>query len=225
MRIHPLKLGHERLTPAKARIIAHLIGDGCACRSGSDYHIKYASNDEALLEQFSKDMCFAYGLRTKRYLERSGKTGKPLPLVHARSKRAFLDLMQYSSFYSREWIVPADIQQGNPEIRRAFLQAFFDDEGTAFLVKGRLMIRAYSINKPGLIAVQRMLSDCRIETRLRSGFGMRRNVYGIEIIDQERFAARIGFSLKRKQDILLAELFFIREEKVPPPRLEPGTPP
>jgi len=40
MRIKNLKIGFDRLTKEKARIIAHLIGDGCAFISNHDYNMK-----------------------------------------------------------------------------------------------------------------------------------------------------------------------------------------
>ena len=36
-----LREGFKELTAAKARIIAHLIGDGCVYKSNHDYNIKY----------------------------------------------------------------------------------------------------------------------------------------------------------------------------------------
>lgn len=41
MRIKKLKYGFQKLTKEKARIITHLIGDGCAFISNHDYNIKY----------------------------------------------------------------------------------------------------------------------------------------------------------------------------------------
>ncbi len=41
MRIKKLKSGFEKLTKEKARLIGHLIGDGCVYKTGSDYNIKY----------------------------------------------------------------------------------------------------------------------------------------------------------------------------------------
>jgi len=93
MRIKNLQIGYENLTPAKARVIAHLIGDGCVYRSSeTNYVIKLEVTDPESLDQFETDLISVYGLKPTRGTNRSGKTGKPIPFVSLLSKRAYDDL-------------------------------------------------------------------------------------------------------------------------------------
>lgn len=47
-----------------------------------------------------------------------------------------------------------------------------------------------------------MLLDFKIESKIDSGFGSKRNVYGLVIKDIDSFRKKIGFNLKRKMDKL-----------------------
>ena len=62
MKTKQLKPGYEKLTSAKARIIAHLIGDGAHFKTNSDYVMKYEVRDIESLQQFNDDLIEVYGL-------------------------------------------------------------------------------------------------------------------------------------------------------------------
>ena len=62
MRIKKPIKGYEKLSVEKARIVGHLIGDGCVYRSNHDYNMKYEVIDAELLHQFHDDMLSVYGL-------------------------------------------------------------------------------------------------------------------------------------------------------------------
>ena len=95
MRIKNLKKGFEELTKEKARLIAHLIGDGCVYKVKTNYNIKYEVKDKELLQQFEEDIVSVYGLPVIKGFNPSGKTGELIPLVLLRSKKAFEDLKKY----------------------------------------------------------------------------------------------------------------------------------
>ena len=59
-----------------------------------------------------------------------------------------------------------------------------------------------SINLSGLKQIQRMLVEFDIGSKIGSGYGSRRNVYALIIIDLKRFHDKIGFNLNRKQERL-----------------------
>jgi len=130
MRIKKLKDGFGKLTASKARLIAHLIGDGCVYKCRTDYNIKFEVKDLDLLQDFEKDLLAAYRLKPTNGLNPSGKTGVLIPYVRLRSKKAFEDLKTYCEFDSRHWTVPIQIKNSNPRIKREFLRALFDDEGS-----------------------------------------------------------------------------------------------
>ena len=202
MRIKELKPGFEQLTKEKARLIGHLIGDGCVFQSKTDYNIKYEVTDPELLQQFERDLVSVYGLPPTKGVNPSGKTGRLIPLIRLRSKRAFEDLKRYCEFGSAVWRVPTEIRVADPAIQTEFLRALFDDEGSVVPQGKYFQVRLYSINRNGLLQIQELLSAFFISSKLVPGYGAKRNVYGLRINERLRFSALIGFSLKRKQQKL-----------------------
>src|SRR3989338_4263772 len=180
MRIKKLKYGFQKLTKEKARIIAHLIGDGCAFISKHDYNMKYEVSDKESLVSFENDMTQVYGLTLMKGSKPSGKTGKPIPFVRLRSKLAYEDLLKYSSsYFSRDWKIKRKLLNSPREIKREFLKAFFDDEGSVFKQKNKGVVRLYSINLNGLKQIQKMLMEFNITAKICSGYGSKRNVYAL----------------------------------------------
>jgi len=221
MRIKKLKLGYENLTEDKARIIAHLIGDGCVYRSGlTNYIMKLEVKDEESLIQFEKDLITVYGLKPLRGFNPSGKTGELIPFVLLRAKRAYEDLLSYCDFRSATWFVPAEIFNANLSIKKEFLRALFDDEGTAIRIGKRVEIRLYSINYNGLSQIQLLLQDFDLQSKMRTGYGCKRNVYGLIMLDSHSFGKKIGFNLQRKQSKL--EETGERENTSPSPASPPS---
>jgi intein-encoded DNA endonuclease-like protein len=203
MRIKLLQAGYEKLTPAKARLIAHLIGDGCVYRSSkTNYVIKLEVKDVESLNQFEEDLIKVYGLKPTRGTNRSGKTGRPVPFVSLLSKKAHDDLLTYCDFRSSTWSVPTKILSASSPIKREFLRALFDDEGTVVRDRKRAIIRMYSINFNGLLQVQQILQEFGLESRIKAGYGLKRNVFGLIPKNTKSFAEKIGFNLSRKQPLL-----------------------
>lgn len=199
MRIKSLKKGFEKLTKEKARIIAHLIGDGTLYKTSHDYVLKYEVNDEELLIQFENDIKKVYGLNTTHYFNPSGFTKKPIKAVRLRSKLAYEDLLRYATYFSKDWKLKDEFLKSDKKIKREFIKALYDDEGS---VKSRYELALYSINKEGLLQIQIMLKEFEINSRISSGYGLKRNVYAIIISDFIKFNKEIGFNLKRKQEKL-----------------------
>ena len=199
MRIKELKKGYEKLTERKARIVAHSIGDGYIGISKHDYNIKYEVSDPELIDSFKKDLIEVYGLKVTDGFNKSGKTDKMLPFVRLRSKLAYEDLQRFASYYSSDWKIKKPILRAKKYIKREFLKALFDDEGSVIPIGKGGLVRLYSINKKGLEQIIFLLKEFKIESFLVSGFGLRRNVYGLTIKDLKLFLKEIGFNLKRKQ--------------------------
>lgn len=202
MRIKKLKPGFEKLTKEKARIIAHLIADGCAFISKHDYNMKYEVSDRELLSSFEKDMIKVYGLDLIKGYNPSGKTGKPIPFVRLRSKLAYKDLIKYAAYFSKDWRIKDKVLNSSRGIKREFLRSFFDDEGSVVKQGNYGIIRLYSINLEGLKQIQKMLNEFEINSKIDAGFGLKRNVSAVVIKDLKQFQKKIGFNLKRKQEKL-----------------------
>ncbi len=198
MRINRLNEGFENLTKEKARLIGHLIGDGCVYKTKTNYYLRYEVTDLDLLEQFENDLSIVYGTPIKKGVHESGKKkGKFIPFAYTRSKLAFNDLKKYCKFSSTKWFVPRQIFETNKEIKREFLRALFDDEGSVIPPKD-LCVRLYSINKTGLQQIQKILEEFEIKSKLREGYGSKRNVYAIVVKEVKQFHNTIGFSCRRK---------------------------
>jgi len=198
MRIKKLKKGFEKLTKEKARIIAHLIGDGAHYKTKHDYVLKYEVSDEELLKSFESDLIKTYGLKPSYEYNKSGKTSKLISFVRLRSKLAFYDLLRYATYFSKDWRIKPLLINSSNIIRKEFLRSLFDDEGSVINQGKNKIIRLYSINLNGLKQVKDMLLIFKIDSKIVSGFGFRRNVYGLVINDIESFQKKIGFHLKRK---------------------------
>ena len=205
MLIKNIKHDSHILTPQKARIIARLMADDCLYKFKSNYTLKYEVSNEELLKQFEQDVLYVYGLRTKRYLNESGKKkGKLIPFVLVRSIKAYNDLLRYSSsYFSDKWIVPKEIFESSLEVKREFLRAFFDDEGSIVKLKGRpCYVILYSINLKGIGQISLLLKDFGINSRIKNGYGLGRNVFGLIVKDVKLFADSIGFYSKIKRNKL-----------------------
>lgn len=120
MRIKKLKKDFEKLTKEKARIIAHLIGDGAHFKSNHDYNLKYEVSDIELLKSFETDLIKVYGLRPTKGYNKSGKTGKLIPFVRSRSKLAFYDLLRYATYFSKDWKIKPLLINSSNIIRKEF---------------------------------------------------------------------------------------------------------
>ena len=204
MRTKNLKVGFEILTPAKARLIAHLIGDGSVYQSNHDYNIKYEVKDTESLNSFEKDIVFVYGLKLTKGFKESGFTGKPIPFLRLRSKLAFQDLHRYATYMSKDWKIKKELLLATKEIKKEFLKAFFDDEGSITNEGKKGIVKLYSINLTGLKQIQKILLEFNIDSSIRSGYGQRRNVYGLIIKELIIFSDSVGFSLTRKQEKLIS---------------------
>ena len=202
MRIKKLKHGFQGLNKQKARVIAHLVGDGCVYKVKSNYWIRYEVKDNYLVDSFAKDIISVYGLPVTRGLNESGKKpGNFIPFVCIRSKLAFEDLKKYCEFSSAKWFVPNRILEAEATIKVEFLKALFDDEGTVITNRNK-EVRLYSTNFKGITQIQKMLIELGIVSRITSGYGSKRNVYGLIVRDLRKFHNTIGFNLARKQEKL-----------------------
>lgn len=118
------------LTVEKVRIIAHALFDGSVTVDDADYAIKYTNASWGLIRQFIGGMRKIYGMEPRDVRFNKGKN-HPWWEVKYRSKRVVEDLLRYSISYSTSNNVglPKGVAR-NREFIRAFLRAFWDDEGS-----------------------------------------------------------------------------------------------
>ena len=198
MRTKQPKANYEFLTKEKARLIAHLIGDGAHYKCQSDYNIKYEVTDQELLDSFKSDLVYVYGLNPFEGTNPSGKTGRLIPYVRLRSKMVFEDLLRYADYFSKDWQIKSPLLNAEQEIIIEFLRALFDDEGSVIPQGKKAIVRLYSINAKGLEQVRNLVKKLGIESKIVPGFGARRNVYALTIKEIKGFDQKIGFNLSRK---------------------------
>lgn len=152
-----------QMTPALARIQAHVCGDGHlfavrekdhygylkAYRTGyyrCRYGFAYTNLNGRLIHSFMVDVREVFGL-TPRYQPKYWR-------VTVRSKAAWELLKHLGAGKSRTWSIHPDILNAEDAIAAAWLRAFFDDEAH-FVPHGG--IRTRSVNRPGLEQAASML--------------------------------------------------------------------
>lgn len=152
-----------KLTPEKASLIGHFIGDGSVMKKS--YAIRYANTCPKLIEKVSKLFADVYGLHG--HISQRGKT----LYVDWNSKEAWMDLKRYTNYECRKWRVPAEILE-NPELLGPpFLRALFDDDGCVALCSSpkhrawQRWVCLRSINATGCEDVIRLLSSLGIYAR------------------------------------------------------------
>jgi len=151
------------LTPAFARIHAHICGDGHlfaykerdhygylrAYRTGyyrHRYGFAYTNLNVRLIKSFMDDARAVFGL-TPRYTPKCWR-------VTVRSKAAWELLTRLGAGKSRAWFIHPEILEASNTIVAAWISAFFDDEAH-FVPRGGIRVR--SVNRPGLEQVAFML--------------------------------------------------------------------
>ncbi|MBI2884728.1 MAG: hypothetical protein HYY15_00975 [Candidatus Omnitrophica bacterium] len=152
-----------QVTPALARVHAHVCGDGHlfaykerdhygylkAYRAGyyrRRFGFGYTNLRVGLLQSFMHDVGEVFGL-TPRHEAKYHR-------VVVRSKAAWELLQNLGAGKSRNWWIAEPILSAPDEIVKAWLQAFFDDEA-CFVPNGGIRVR--SVNRPGLEQVASML--------------------------------------------------------------------
>ena len=152
-----------QMTPALARIHAHVCGDGHLIykREKDDYGylkpyrqgyyrkryaIAYTNKNPVLIHEFTCDAQQVFGLRPQYQASKW--------VVVVKSKAVWELMKRLGAGKSREWSIGSDIVQGPIEVQAAWLRAFFDDEAH-FVPKGGIRVR--SVNRPGLEQAASML--------------------------------------------------------------------
>jgi hypothetical protein len=209
-----IKSSAKGMTPAKARVIGALMGDGYVkeyirknktiqvtkdrtyfrCYRSRRTKVNYYSTEPSLIKQFSKDIFKVYGLKAKHYPKKFE--------VAVDSSKVFEDLTKYK-FGTFRWEVPIEILNGNDEIKCAWLQGFCDAEATVDIwSKGCPRIKISTSNLKGAYQVMNLLSSLGIHTTLQGPYT---GCYRICINrrgSMESYYNLINFNHEKKKQIL-----------------------
>lgn len=153
------KFNNEQLK-AFARINAHLCGDGCiSCYETGEkdrknrIEIGYINTNNKLLKEFREDMETCFGVRMVHYPKQVRVTVKSIRIGRI--------LLSLGSYKTREWRVPAFVQNSSTEIKLEWIKAFCHDEG--YVPEGKTIIRIKSMNEKGLFDMQELLQGMNID--------------------------------------------------------------
>ncbi len=176
----PFKYTHpEKMTPALARIHAHVCGDGCIYVSRKsdaygpwakyrkklfrvEYRTKYSNNNLELLKEFKDDIKCVFGLDGDKIYRNEAQV---------RSTRIYKFLKSMGAGKSREWYIPELILDASKVVKKNWIRAFFDDEAY-FNDGGRIRVKCN--NKKGLLQLTQMLQEfvpCNFNPKTGSYWG------------------------------------------------------
>lgn len=166
--------GGMKVTLEMARIHAHLCGDGCVYVSNENrspgsllshprkkltrtmWILCYTNTCPALLKEFDNDMERTY-TRKAQYVK--GKCE-----IRYRGTKYIAENLQLREKNSRNWKIPHFITHSSVGIRKAWVRAFFDDEATIAIDRKAILVS--SVNKNGLIQIQRMLKPLGMQAKV-----------------------------------------------------------
>lgn len=182
-----------------ARFIAHVQGDGCF--SPERNLVRYFNQEMDLINDFkeSAEKCFEVSCN-KVY------AGRTCFHIGFRNKRV-ADLIKEYSFGSETWFVPKFVFEGSQAVIASYLQAFFDDEGSAIFQKRELgydrAVQMQSINGKGLLQLRDLLKSIGIVSNFHGPYKLK--YFELKITGKENlkeFFKKVGFVHKRKMKTL-----------------------
>ncbi|MEW6102132.1 MAG: hypothetical protein AB1481_07590 [Candidatus Omnitrophota bacterium] len=152
-----------KMTPALARIHAHICGDGnlfkskekdCYGYMGSyklnryryRYGLGYTNMNRELIREFMEDTKRTFGL-TPYYRNN---------YVKIKSGNIWALMQELGAGKSRDWFISSKIMRASRRIKKSWIRAFFDDEA-CFNAGGRIRVR--SVNRKGITQLMRMVRE------------------------------------------------------------------
>lgn len=215
----PIPESARKLTTEKAFILS-VIGprDGSLSQTPPSLcpnAIKLSVTDKDFADEFKRCLEFVYRITPSKYKElprrrspllngRKVQGKKVMYITQLYSVEVGKDLLSYGvSFREGTWRIPQAIKEAPLKIKGAYLQGFFDSQGS---VTGRpkdvaRYIRGYSKNEGGLEEIVELLKSLGIASKLKRGW--RGGIPYVLIagrINLKRFAELVNFSIKRKKE-------------------------
>jgi transposase len=150
-----------KLTPDLSSIIGHLFCDGSVSISKEGYvQVHYYNTNKVLLESFKKNAKEIFGNIHMYQSRNKGVDFVRLPSVAGIILRYFAD-----DFNSKTCTIPNFILNGNKEVKKAFVRAFADDEGSVSFRPPHRYIELACSNYPLLYSLKQLLNDFGIQSR------------------------------------------------------------
>ena len=201
--------GSNSMSEEDAYLTGLLIGAGSIANKNS---LTLTSEDPYILN-FCTDFCINNNLYCSSKLDKRTKSTHIIRFSNKLNR--FLSKYNVARVLSYDKVVPYYIRTSTRKVQIAFLQGYFDTDGTADKVSGG--VSCCSVSKKLLQEIQMMLLNFGIVAKLRkkktnSKFGM---AYLLDMfsVDAFKFKELIGFRLKRKQ-VILNNYFDSREFNV-----------
>jgi len=204
----------QKITAAKARILACLAGDGYVgegivrnlhiysgvkgvtkrYRSGRKTKISFYNKDKNLVCRFMSDVKLVYGLDARYNPNRYE--------VNVFSSKMYDDLTKNTSFGSRTWSIPIELLNADKTIKAEWLKAFFDCEGNVETTGRHKRVNLASVNKKGLEQIRDLLHELGIDSYINGPYG---TAYRLRISKKHnlcKFLETVGFGHPAKQQLL-----------------------
>ena len=199
-----------KMNETLARIVGHLMGDGCV----TSRYIRYANKEQALLQQFERDI---------RRIDRNihiikGKVNSGTPFIQIQKKELLQRLQSLGEGkYKSERIEIPSLIRKNLKAKVNFIRALFDDEGSVSL---RIHKKTGETKRDIHIALKSKKMIFQLKEVLEKEFGIKCNKIGkderkrknkkyvtwvLRITGYEnikKFKEKIGFTHPQKNKIL-----------------------
>jgi len=198
----------NEMSPKEARIAAHVCSDGWMTsyieknclqivkgrkyhRDRKRYEIGYCNTNEKLLRDFSTDILEIYNIKVRKR--------KTTDLVF-KSKRVYLRIKELGGGNTRGWSIGKEIIKSTKKVKKFWLRAFFDDEGT--VDKTNFVVRVKSMNNEGLVQTKQLMHTINVPSRI-TGPNCDNSWYlTISRRDLDKFKNEIGFEHPKKKNLL-----------------------
>jgi hypothetical protein len=195
------------ISPAFARIHAHLCGDGCLFTSKSrrsekellvhprknlirnNWYTYYTNTNDFLVKQYISDVKKVL----KRKVVKTHKFGYEI-----QNKWVYTLFKKLGVLKSHDWYIPKEILNSSLNIKKEWLKAFFDDE--AHVSSSNIIINL--VNYKVLKQIQKMLKEFNIKSNLNGPYHWRQfTSYHLIILKESLviYNSKIGFYHPKKK--------------------------
>lgn len=148
------------LIPELARMIAHMLGDGCIIiNKRGHYNFQYYNKNNHLREMFKNDSKKVFG---NLHIREAINKGTPYIFLPAPVTIIFLYLVK--DFHSKTSRLPKFIKTASFKIKREFLKCIFDDEASVKFRKSERQIEFALSNKLFVKDIKLLLNEFGIKT-------------------------------------------------------------
>ncbi|ELZ30392.1 cell division control protein 21 [Halogeometricum pallidum JCM 14848] len=191
----------DRLTPSLARLLGYVAAEGYVDRrdSGSAF-VSVTNNDREILDD-ALDALDGLGLSATERTPHDGKSAREL-ICSSSELVSFLEELEPAFLAgSSEQRVPEPILRSTRPVKRGFLKAFVDAEGT--VSPSQREVTVSSTSRDVLEGVRSLLLAFGVDSQLRpkAGGSFRLRISGD---DFARYVERVGFVTERKSEAAAA---------------------